>query len=226
MSVQRIHSIPVGDLELHAAQETCWCHPTETAPAVWVHNAKDCRESRERVTGEKCSAGWINIAEVVKLTPDSKLPPIGDPPRRKMIVEIAVSSDFEKRLDNQWMVEREINADRWSWQWKDSDRLAQLNYENAKLKAALYQVEFPSCLVCFRRYPLGHADDCAIGKALASPAAVPMVPREDAEALVAALETIETMQGYDNPIGDRIYVAEKAVAAFRVKHPKASTSST
>lgn len=70
-------------------------------------------------------------------TPDTSLPPLGDPPRRKMLVEIEVSADFEKRLDNQWMVEREINADRWSWQWKDSDRLAQLERDNAALRGAL-----------------------------------------------------------------------------------------
>lgn len=53
-------------------------------------------------------------------TPDATLPPL-DPtgPRRKMVVEIEVSADFEKRLDNQWMVEREIHADRWSWGWAD-----------------------------------------------------------------------------------------------------------
>lgn len=40
-------------------------------------------------------------------------------PRRKMIITIEVAEDFEKRLDNQWMVEREIHADRWSWRWAD-----------------------------------------------------------------------------------------------------------
>lgn len=34
-----------------------------------------------------------------------------------MLVRISVSADFEKRLDNQWEVEREIQADRWSWEW-------------------------------------------------------------------------------------------------------------
>ena len=63
--VRRIHVIPIGDVELHAAQEICWCHPIETEPKIWVHNAKDCREARERATGEKSSEGWINIAEYV-----------------------------------------------------------------------------------------------------------------------------------------------------------------
>lgn len=63
--VRRIHVLPIGDVELHAAQELCWCHPTETEPRLWVHNAKDVREARERATGEKCSDGWINIAEYV-----------------------------------------------------------------------------------------------------------------------------------------------------------------
>lgn len=50
-------------------------------------------------------------------TPNSKLPPIGGGPRRKMLVEIEVCADFGTRLDNQWMVEREIHADRWKWRW-------------------------------------------------------------------------------------------------------------
>lgn len=71
--VRRVHVIPIGDTGgpgndgLHAAQEICWCHPTETEPRLWVHNAHDCREARERVTGEQCSDGWINIAEFVEL---------------------------------------------------------------------------------------------------------------------------------------------------------------
>lgn len=52
-------------------------------------------------------------------TPNATLPPIGDGPRRKMLIEIEVTEDFERRLDNQWMVEREINADRWEWKWAD-----------------------------------------------------------------------------------------------------------
>lgn len=59
----RYHVLPVGDLDIHQAQTTCWCHPLETEPNLWVHNAKDCREARERITGKKVSDGWINIAE-------------------------------------------------------------------------------------------------------------------------------------------------------------------
>lgn len=59
-------------------------------------------------------------------TPDAKLPPlVPDGPRRKMLIQIEVSADFERRLDNQWEVEREINADRWSWRWADQDPSAQ-----------------------------------------------------------------------------------------------------
>jgi hypothetical protein len=63
---RRIHCIPVGDKEMHSAQEICWCHPTETQPRLFVHNALDCREAMERATGEKVSAGWINIAEFIE----------------------------------------------------------------------------------------------------------------------------------------------------------------
>lgn len=54
-------------------------------------------------------------------TPNVALPPL-DPttPRRKMVITIEVAADFEKRLDNQWMVEREIAADRWTWEWADA----------------------------------------------------------------------------------------------------------
>lgn len=62
---RRIHSIPIGDLEIHCAQATCWCHPFELEPGIFAHNAKDCREAAERQTGQGCSEGWINIAEVV-----------------------------------------------------------------------------------------------------------------------------------------------------------------
>lgn len=62
----RLHTIPIGDYAIHAAQDSCWCHPTAMSEGlVWVHNAKDCRESKERVTGERCSEGWVNIAEYV-----------------------------------------------------------------------------------------------------------------------------------------------------------------
>jgi hypothetical protein len=51
-------------------------------------------------------------------TPNAALPPLDTTtPRRKMVITIEVAEDFEKRFDNQWMVEREIAADRWSWEW-------------------------------------------------------------------------------------------------------------
>jgi hypothetical protein len=53
------------------------------------------------------------------LTPNPKLPPLGDGPRRKILIAVEVTADFEQRLDNQWMVEREIHADRWSWRWAE-----------------------------------------------------------------------------------------------------------
>lgn len=74
--VRRLHVIPVGDREIHAAQESCWCHPAHTGSNVWVHNAKDCREARERATGEKCSEGWINIAECIMPEVTYRLVPV------------------------------------------------------------------------------------------------------------------------------------------------------
>lgn len=50
-------------------------------------------------------------------TPNSDIPPLGDGPRRKMLIAIEVTEDFEKRLDNQWMIEHEIMSDRYKWRW-------------------------------------------------------------------------------------------------------------
>ncbi len=58
-----IHNIPVGDQFLHGAQKDCWCNPTETSMNVWTHNAKDCREAKERISGLQASEGWVLIAE-------------------------------------------------------------------------------------------------------------------------------------------------------------------
>jgi hypothetical protein len=50
-------------------------------------------------------------------TPNASLPPLGDGPRRKMLVTVEVPAPWESRLDMQWVLEREIHADRWSWKW-------------------------------------------------------------------------------------------------------------
>ncbi len=66
-------------------------------------------------------SGMKLVAVPAVTTPDASLPPFEPDAtkRRKMLIEIEVSANFEKRLDNQWEVEREINADRWSWRWSD-----------------------------------------------------------------------------------------------------------
>lgn len=53
-------------------------------------------------------------------TPNSGLPPLGNGPRRKMIVTVEVPADWESRLDMQWVLEREIHADRWAWNWPET----------------------------------------------------------------------------------------------------------
>lgn len=64
--VRRLHVIPIGDTHLHAAQSICWCHPLELDDKiVWQHNAKDCRDAKERVLGENPGNPWIIIAEYV-----------------------------------------------------------------------------------------------------------------------------------------------------------------
>lgn len=80
-SVWRIHCIPVGDVDIHAAQATCWCHPIESHSGVWTHNAKDCRETTERLTGQRCSDGWRLIVESISPNPDLASPnPDGQSP--------------------------------------------------------------------------------------------------------------------------------------------------
>jgi hypothetical protein len=48
---RRLHSFPVGgDEPLHICSPDCWCYPVRDTeqPALWIHNAKDCREAKER----------------------------------------------------------------------------------------------------------------------------------------------------------------------------------
>lgn len=56
-------------------------------------------------------------------TPNASLPPLFDLEKdggtRKMVITIDAPANFEMRLDNQWVVEREIHADRWNWEWAD-----------------------------------------------------------------------------------------------------------
>jgi hypothetical protein len=48
-------------------------------------------------------------------TPNASLPPLGDGPRRKILITVEVPANWESRMDMQWVLEREIHADRWSW---------------------------------------------------------------------------------------------------------------
>lgn len=60
----RFHMLPVGDNKMHVVSEQCWCFPLEMQRGLWAHNAKDCREARERITGKRCSEGWLTLAEL------------------------------------------------------------------------------------------------------------------------------------------------------------------
>lgn len=82
-----------------------------TAPTLNMFTCKRCGclfETEQYRDGHVCPPPGM---------PPPPLVPEG--PRRDMLVRISVSADFEKRLDNQWEVEREIHADRWSWEWAD-----------------------------------------------------------------------------------------------------------
>lgn len=61
MTSTRPHVIPIGDTHVHCASEKCWCHPLNKDGVV-IHNAKDCREAKER---NKIETGkfWVEIDE-------------------------------------------------------------------------------------------------------------------------------------------------------------------
>lgn len=61
-------------------------------------------------------------------TPNASLPPLGDGPRREIAVTVSVPADWERRLDMQWVLEREIHADRWRWEWPASARARPLEW--------------------------------------------------------------------------------------------------
>lgn len=42
---------------------------------------------------------------------------LDDGPRCNIVVTVSVPSDWEHRLDMQQILEREIHAERWSWNW-------------------------------------------------------------------------------------------------------------
>jgi|GEM_PF-3424175 len=61
----RLHCLPVGDLQPHEAGSECWCHPSELAEGVLLHNAKDCREVEMRRLGLPYAEGnWTMVREV------------------------------------------------------------------------------------------------------------------------------------------------------------------
>lgn len=53
-------------------------------------------------------------------TPNPSWPPLGEGPRKKIIITVEVPEDWEERLDMQWVLEREIHADRWAWSWPET----------------------------------------------------------------------------------------------------------
>lgn len=57
------HIIPIGGEEpLHVAADVCWCFPLyHPSHGVWEHNAKDCREAKERHGLEQPGLGWVVI---------------------------------------------------------------------------------------------------------------------------------------------------------------------
>lgn len=56
------HVMPINDACPHLAVQDCTCQPTETEPALWVHNAHDGREKYERQDGKE-RGGWEIVFE-------------------------------------------------------------------------------------------------------------------------------------------------------------------
>lgn len=59
-----LHSIPVGGEEpVHVAISSCWCYPLQDtdSPKLYKHNAKDCREVKERQGITNRQSFWILI---------------------------------------------------------------------------------------------------------------------------------------------------------------------
>lgn len=50
-------------------------------------------------------------------TPNASLPLLGEGPRTKIQITVEVPPNRPNRLDMQWVLEREIHADRWAWNW-------------------------------------------------------------------------------------------------------------
>ena len=72
--MSNLHAIPVGgDEPIHYANAECWCYPVPDTeePTLLVHNAKDCREARERLrpqcTGRKHEGKevWVLIGQEI-----------------------------------------------------------------------------------------------------------------------------------------------------------------
>lgn len=65
-------------------------------------------------------------------TPNAALPPLGDGQRKKISVTVEVPENWAQRLDMQWVLEREIHADRWSWNWPQPEARGQAVTINTK----------------------------------------------------------------------------------------------
>ena len=78
-----------------------------------VRDTDDCA-----TLGESLASAIDRLAAMAQpATPNAALPPLGDGPRKKIAVTVEVPENWGKRLDMQWVLEREIQADRWSWNW-------------------------------------------------------------------------------------------------------------
>ncbi len=72
MPAAHFHVIPVGGAEpVHRCDASCWCHPTPDPDEtnLIVHNARDCREARERFGCARPDEKWAIVEALAPQPP-------------------------------------------------------------------------------------------------------------------------------------------------------------
>jgi hypothetical protein len=131
------------------------CGETRVTPTKTLAGSKAARMQGTALEPMQMPATERNVSDFDSgpgITPNSNLPRLVDGPYRKMLIEIEVAMGFEKRLDNQWEVEREIHADRWAWSWgtieaigvieKERDELKSKSIKEREVAVSNYQAEY------------------------------------------------------------------------------------
>lgn len=68
MITRSVHVLPLNDTMAHFVNPACPCYPLEIEKGLFVHNAEDCREAKERITGRTFRHPWEAV--VLDTDPD------------------------------------------------------------------------------------------------------------------------------------------------------------